>query len=504
MLDFFDYQDEGIAFGGERKKVYLAFDMGMGKTITGVGIAHQHGQKHTLLVAEKNEIVNSQNFKKEIEAHFDDSFDYVSLRETDIEHVRQSDNRMVCGINPDALVKLDDADIQLFDCLIMDEATLAKTPTTKTFKAVKKMAKKMGLVTLLSGTPMMNGAAELFAPLHLLDHPLAGDGSPKAQKAYEKIFAGGGYQKIRSTEGMSDAQVKKQFWKYYQWTAKGANNLRVLRWLLDDAFMIRRKGDTKVFKKKERRVEVVEKSPMWELEYKEAWDNYLIEAKTRNVNIKTVTELRKLIENGKVYQVNSRHKAMRAVEDIAAGKYGERRIIIFSLFIETDELIKKALTDRGIAWRPFDELPDWKASDDQVLVGRIKSHAKGGNAAEASVTLMIDMDFVPSMNLQAENRMDRPEQKNEMEVVYYMAKGVGDVDAHVQKINRDKNRKIDEFMRSMDEAEADDVMRNLWPELKRKYPREFKTLEEGYKKTYLSDPVHYRGYSAPAVSVSLD
>lgn len=500
MLNFFDYQLEGIEAVGERKKIYLAFDMGMGKTITGVGAAHEHGTKHTLLVAEKNEIVNSQNFKKEVEAHFSD-MDYISLRETDIEHVRQADSRMVCGVNPEALNKLDASDIQLFDCLLMDEATLAKTPTSKRFKAVKKIAKQMELLALMSGTPMMNGAAELFAPLYLLDHPLAGDGSVKCRMAFEKIFAGGFYKKIRSTEGLSEEEIRRNYWKYYQWWAKGANNLRVLRYLLDDVFMIRRKGDTNVFKKKERRVEWVEKNAIWELEYQRAWETYLVEAKKRKMNMETVAELRKLIENGKVYQVNSRYKAIQAVDDIVAGKYGDKRVIIFSLFIETDELIKSYLTEKGISWRGFEDLPDWKASDDQVLVGRIKSHAKGGNAAEACVTLMIDMDFVPSMNLQAENRMDRPEQKNEMEVVYYMAKGESDVDAHVQKINRDKMRKIEEFTTPLTEAELADIHKEL-AELKRKYSRQFKTLQDGYTKEYgvRSD---FIGFDRPTVSVEL-
>lgn len=501
MLDFFDYQSEGITFAGENKKVYLAFDMGMGKTITGIGAAYSYGSKHTLLVAEKNEIVNSQNFKKEVDAHFTD-FDYISLRDTDIETVRQADSRMVCGINPDALTKLDDSDIELFDCLLMDEATLAKTPTSKRFKAVKKIAKRMELVVLLSGTPMMNGASELFAPLFLLDHPLAGDGTVKSRMAFEKIFAGGFYKKIRSTEGLTDEQIKKQYWKYYQWWAKGANNVRVLRWLIEDAFLFKRKADTDVFKKKERRVEWVEKDAMWQLEYKEAWDRYLVDARKQKMNMTNVNELRKLIENGQVYQVNSRHKALRALEDIAAGTYGDQRVIIFSLFIETDRIIKEELTKRGIEWVSFEDLPDFKAGQGQVLVGRIKSHAKGGNAAEASVTLMIDMDFVPSMNLQAENRMDRPEQTRDMEVVYYMAKGEGDVDAHVQKINRDKNRKIDEFTRPFTPEELA-AMPKEYEELRRTYSTQFKKLQDAYRDGYGAEPVHFKGYVGPMVSVSL-
>jgi SNF2 family DNA or RNA helicase len=478
-MRFFDYQEEAITFINEVRRTYIAFDMGMGKTITAIGGAHEAATKHILLVAEKNEIVNSQNFRKEVEAHFTD-MDYISLRETDIETVRQADSRMVCGINPEALDKIDDEDIEeLFDAMAIDEATLAKTTTSQRFKKVRKISKKMEVLIMLSGTPMMNGAAELFAPLTLLEHPLAGDGKAKSQKAFERIFAGGFYKKIRSTEGLTPEQVQKQYWKYYQWWAKGANNVRELRYLMESHFIFRRKQDTNVFKKKERRVEWVEKSAPWIMEYERAWDEYLVSAKKRNMNMTNVTELRRLIENGQVYQVNSRWKARQAVADIAAGKYGDKRIIIFSLFIETDRVIQEELTKAGISWKSFEDLADWKAEGSQVLVGRIKSHAKGGNVPEASVTLMVDMDFVPSMNLQAENRMDRPEQQNEMEVVYYMAKGEGDIDAHVQKINRDKNRKIDEFTRPFTAEELEEMPKRI-AELVKENRSDFKTLAEAY------------------------
>ena len=44
----------------------------------------------------------------------------------------------------------------------------------------------------------MNGAAELYHPLLLFGHPLAGDGSAKAREAFETIFAGGHRRKIKT------------------------------------------------------------------------------------------------------------------------------------------------------------------------------------------------------------------------------------------------------------------------------------------------------------------
>lgn len=366
---------------------------------------------------------------------------------------------------------------------------MIKTVTSARFKDVKKVCEKAEYLILLSGTPMMNGAAELFSPLLLLEHPLAGDGTKASQMAFEKVFAGGFWKKIKSTEGLAEWELKRNFWKYYQWWAKGANHVRELRWMMRENFMFKQKGETDVFKKKTRRIERLKKCAKWEDEYARAWSDYLEKVAEHNKqasaktakNVFNITELKRLIENGQVYQVNSRWKAQQVVADIAAGKYGDKRIILFSIFIETDRMIQEELAIAGVSYRTFDDVKEWKWSDDQVLVGRIKSHAKGGNAAEACVTIMVDMDFVPTMNMQAENRMDRPEQKNEMEVVYYMAEGEKDIDAHVQAINMDKMRKIDEFMRPFT-PEEEVKMPEMVEALRKKYSKEFAKLEAGYEK----------------------
>lgn len=98
--------------------------------------------------------------------------------------------------------------------------------------------------------------------------------------------------------------------------------------------------------------------------------------------------------------------------------------------------------------------------------------------------------------------MDRPEQTRDMEVVYYMAKGEGDVDAHVQKINRDKNRKIDEFTRPFTPEELA-AMPKEYEELRRTYSTQFKKLQDAYRDGYGAEPVHFKGYVGPMVSVSL-
>jgi hypothetical protein len=466
-MTLWDYQIEAGEFVEKQKRIYLAMGLGTGKTLTALAAGARLSQKNILVIAEKNEIVNSQNFCKEVEMHLE-GWDYFNLREVELKNIIHS-RSAVCGINPDGLVKHSLSDIKrLFDVVIVDEATMAKTTTTARFKAVKKVCSLMSHVVLLSGTPMMNGASEIFAPLVLMNHWLAGNGSAKARMDFETIFAGGHRRKIRNT-GI--------FYKDYAWWAKGANYVRELRWLIKDNFYFKRKEDTSVFKSRpNRQIIRVPMSVDWLIEYKNAWDVYLEEAGKREVNLDNVMELQRLIENGQCYQVNSRWKAKVVVEDIKNKKYGDQRIIVFTMFVETYELLLEQLKEAGIACRPYEEVKEWKVGDEQVLVARIKAHGKGGNVSEASVELFVDMDFVPANNIQAENRMDRPEQTKPMTVRYYMTEGEDVVDEHIRKINQDKNRKIDEFMKPFDSAEIAEIPLKI-NTLQAKYPKEFMHLK---------------------------
>jgi SNF2 family DNA or RNA helicase len=221
----------------------------------------------------------------------------------------------------------------------------------------------------------------------------------------------------------------------------------------------------------------------WLAEYQQAWNDYIatlparfgdLTEKQLKKKLENITELQKLIENSKIAQVNSKWKAKRIMFDLFNKAYGEERIIIFTGFIETYELLIDLCKAMGISYNIFENVADFKKGNEQVLIGRIKAHGKGGNIPEASVTLFTDMDWVCSNNLQAENRMDRPEQTKEMKVVYYLTKNE-DVDTHIREINKEKTRHIEEFMRPLCEEELL-VLPSKLSDLQSKFYKEFQLL----------------------------
>lgn len=474
MLKRFNYQENAIHFLRENKKVYFAMGLGTGKTLTSLWGATEVSEKNVLVVAELNEIENSKNFEKEVTNNIV-GWNYVSLRE-DPQILECEFKQNVCGINPDMLSKLPLGRLlHLFDVIIVDEATLAKTTTTARFQAIYNVAKAMSYVILLSGTPMMNGASEIYAPLKLIDHKLAGVGAKGSQQAYDSIFAGGFRKRIRNSGNIYNDFI---------WWNGGTYNVRELRYLIKDNFFFVRKEDLKgIFKYKKRIVKYVRMSTDWLTEYHNAWTEYMgtlsdrfgdLTEKQMAKKIDNIKELQRLIENSKIAQINSKWKARQAIEDIKNGDYGDSRIILFCSFVETYDLLCELCKENDIMFKTFDEVNDFKKGNEKVLIGRIKAHGKGGNIPEASVTLFVDMDYVCSNNLQAENRMDRPEQTKEMLVVYYQTEDER-VDARIREINKEKTKHIEEFMQPF-YAEELAVINSKLSDLRTKHYKHFNIL----------------------------
>lgn len=122
----------------------------------------------------------------------------------------------------------------------------------------------------------------------------------------------------------------------------------------------------------------------------------------------------------------------------------------------------------------------------KFIVAKIGKHGKGGNLPELHTTLFCDMTWTPAGNLQAENRTDRPQQKNPMTIRYYLTEGNDVVDAHVRRINQDKNRKIDTFMQPLTPEEVESMPAQV-EALIEKYHKHFAVL--GYPQPPLA-PVH--------------
>lgn len=170
----YEHQKEGIAQMLLIKHTLLAFEQGLGKTITAIAVSEimsQHYKSYrTLIVCPAsckynwlNELV-MWGVKKSTVSMYD------SKKKNTV--VRKNERYVI--INYDMLKKYGKTlALTPFDHIILDEATAIKNTRSKRFGYVQRIV-NVGFpkVSLLSGTPIWNRVEDLFGYLRLVRHPL--------------------------------------------------------------------------------------------------------------------------------------------------------------------------------------------------------------------------------------------------------------------------------------------------------------------------------------------
>ncbi|WP_440682087.1 DEAD/DEAH box helicase [Cysteiniphilum halobium] len=174
--NLYDYQKHAVDFIIQNPRCGLFLDMGLGKTVSTLTaidqlLKSQHIRK-VLIVAPLRVALQTwpQEFSK-WQHLTDQSYTIIHgsadkrkalLNERTAIHIINRDN--VCW-----LIDLLSLDQWPYDMLIIDESSSFKDPTTKRFKALKKVAFKTSRIVLLTGTPTPNGLLGIWSQLYLLD-----------------------------------------------------------------------------------------------------------------------------------------------------------------------------------------------------------------------------------------------------------------------------------------------------------------------------------------------
>lgn len=146
-MNLYPFQREGVAFLKSQRRAYLAWSMGMGKSVGATVAARELGITRALVVAPASAIPNWEREWGKWYPGFQGVFKAISYSK----------------LLRDPNVVGDD-----WDLVILDEAHMVKNPKAKRTRAALDVARKADRAFLLSGTPMPNHAAELFAPIRVL------------------------------------------------------------------------------------------------------------------------------------------------------------------------------------------------------------------------------------------------------------------------------------------------------------------------------------------------
>ena len=168
------YQQRGVDHILSNPYCALFWDLGLGKTLTTlVGTTTLMGRgdlKRCLIVAPKR--VALHTWPTEISKWFGDQY-RVSL-------ITGTPSKRMSAAKADAdfyLINFENLAWLVgeflkdwrWDGLVIDESSKCKSPSTKRFKAIKKILKHVDTTILLSGTPAPNSLLDLWSQVYLLD-----------------------------------------------------------------------------------------------------------------------------------------------------------------------------------------------------------------------------------------------------------------------------------------------------------------------------------------------
>lgn len=196
------YQRKAVQFIIDTPKCALWLDMGLGKTITtatAIADLFNSFEIARVLIIAPLRVANSV-WGREIKSWEHTEFISVAVatgsEKERIAAIEQNADVTVINIeNVPWLVELVGKKWH-YDCVVIDEATKVKNPSSKRFKSLKKVSDKISRLIELTGTPSPNGLLDLWSQAYLID---GGKRLGRSMSAYKSRWFVGDYMGFKFT-----------------------------------------------------------------------------------------------------------------------------------------------------------------------------------------------------------------------------------------------------------------------------------------------------------------
>lgn len=451
----YPYQQEGITFGLEHKRIIIGDEPGLGKTLQSIGIVDTANAFPCLVICPSSLKINWQ---REFEKFTDKSalvlnnnvrttWSYLltmGMHQVAIVNYESLKKYFVWDIKAGKQFRLKDVvfcpQIKIFKSIIIDESHRVKDPSAQQTIFTKGLSVGKEWVILLSGTPVVNRPDDLIAQLSIMNRLQQFGGRAKFVADY-----------------CTDPKDKQ---------AEPAVPLSELSRQLYDTCMIRREK-AKVLPQLPDKTRVdlyVEISNVAEYqlaayelaaylqEYTECTD-WEIRRKMRMEALVKFMTLRSLATMGKIAQ---------AVDFINTFLESGKKLIVFcSLHDIVDELKKvfpKAVTVTGrdsavnkqAAVDAFQNNPDV-----QFIICSIKAAGVGLTLTASSDVAFIELAWTYADCCQCEDRAHRIGQKDNVTCYYLLGRGT--IDQTIYSLIQKKKSIANEIMNSDDEIPTDEM-----------------------------------------------
>ena len=462
-LDYAPYQEAGIVYALQAKNALIADEMGLGKTIQGIGFLNASPEVKSVCVVTPASL--KINWTREIQKWCTRA--RVIFKEEKGIFSFSSELFSVDILNYDILKR---APERSYDVLLVDEAQMIVNPKAKRSQAVKALRRRCKHVLLLTGTPLMNRPLDLWHLLQLVnpeewDPPgfVKVKNKETGTKERRKVGAGegagffdfaikycGAHKVVHGKEGAS------------HWDFSGASNLDALQERLRATCMVRRlKADVLAHLPPKRRQMIYLpeewKGPTYDdLVLPSEYDAALAELRADKLCHKGEPLI--FSEITRTRHDEGMQKVKGGVEFIRLCLDSTEKVIVFAhhrdvieatwLYLKEDFGAVFAHGDVSMADRQ--KAVDTFQNDSQcrVIVAGIVSMGTGHTLTRASVEVFLERDWVPSNNLQAEDRAHRIGQREMVQI--YQIVNRGSIDARMTEL---LVKKLDVAERALDRRE---------------------------------------------------
>lgn len=423
----FPFQRVGVKW--LRKMVYaiLADEPGMGKTCQSLK-ASEHLKKQIVVCSD----IKMKDWS-------DETHTWTSRRATILTGSASEKERILESWEDGYLIMNYDSAMTYWhdlkgDCLIVDEAHHLRNKKTGLAKYVRKIARKVRSVFLLTATPVINFIDDIWTLLNLVD--------PKRFPSYWSFVfrfceVEKGYFGIK-VGGLRESEI---------------GNLNAVL----SAYCLQRPKSLMNGPHRETYVIDYELTGL----HKELYDQLDREGEvtwqgiTYSPSIRIARDTRKrqlAIHPGVLfpdYEGPSKLDPLLELINIKTAESDYRPIIVFTSFAEVASIAVKELSSKGVNIDKITgkqtrsvnarTLKRFSEGAIDVLIVTHKTGGEGLNLIEADTVIYLDLTWHPSGNQQASERIDRPGQTAE-NIDIIMIHAVGTIEDHVSDIVREKNK----------------------------------------------------------------
>lgn len=451
----YEYQKIGIEFllnsGG---RALLADSPGVGKTAQALGYVAHSNHKRNLIVcpasvkfAWENEVEKWTHLKS-----------FVVDSKTSLRDIPFDVECII--INFDILKKFFNEFMKYkWDCMVVDESHLIKSPKAIRTKVIKTLAKNIPNVIMLTGTPVLSKPIEMFNMLNIID--------PKTWSNYY-------HYAVRYCDGKQG---------YYGFETKGATNLVELHERISKYFLRRTKDQVLSELPSKNHIDI----PM-DLSSEDRTAYELVESNLikylKDKKDKTDKEILKSLQGEKLVklnllrEINAMGKIPTAKELIDNMLEAGEKVLVFSsfnaplkeladIYEENSVMIlgETPIEERGEIVKKFQNNPNTK-----VFLGGFKSAGVGITLTAASNVIMLDMPWNPADLLQAEDRAHRPGAVYQSLNIYRIISR-DSIDGFMKKLLDRKQDIINQMIEGKEVEEEDDMISQYIKELEMKYKK---------------------------------